>query len=1100
MKKHILLIISAVVMAVSQTRADYTIYPVPHSMTMDTGSCTLTETVNIRCDATIDAATLQRARGVLETAGLAVTNDDDEREGVTQLLLSTYASTGKVADAIASGFAPELTRMMKDEKYDRHVLMAGDKGIAIVGEHTNAVFFALASLEQMLEQRNVDGSLPAVTIYDYADQKNRGLVEGYYGYPYSVSVKKDLMRFMMRCKMNTYLYGAKSDPYHSQYWQQPYPTGITEEQEKNGWLSQEMVKDLAKTSAETKVNFIWAIHPGNNFLGSATVINDIMRKFTDMHRLGVRQFAVFVDDVGIPSSQADMALNATRITNLQKAIEEKWNAPSAEAADTVRPLHFVPQIYCSSFASSAEQRQNFMAALGKTPSYITIYTTGQGVWTVPNSGHMQNMHNELGRDMAWWWNYPCNDNADAQIYPMDMYSNFRDMPAVDGNATMPASLKNTVGLVANPMQQGEVAKTALFSVADYAWNNSAFNNQKSWEASFRHLIADSETREAYRFITRYLRWNEPSSVKTLIDSYKSSLNVRKPNGASLRSLMGDIVDKCTVVERLQTSSSESDRLLYADLRPWLLKLKKDCQTIMLLLDVAEEGDQPEKQWEDYLEALQGISDLAGSTDYTAYALEGMGNGISVSQRQALVSQLYIEPFLEYMKTNAMKGCFTNQTPATKATYITNQETLKPTVSSSDNVVTVSASQRLYARGQFAGIELPQATRLDSVFVGDTLFANHTLLYSSNGKEWKHLTSASEAPDVPVRYFVVANEKETPISFRLYKNEIKLFMPKPTTIADVTIPTDREVWQGHTKDLIVDGNYSTFCTLNRNQQAGDEYTLDLGRVQTIHDVRICMGTVNGDYMTEGRVKVSEDGNKWFALRAKGVTDHFRYTMDMPQNVKYSDEMTYCDFDGRKLQARYVSLSLRTPNTSKWLRLYEIEVNKRYYEKSMRQLCTDGDGINQTSAIDGNASTFVEPLAYAPLTYYLESIWHAESVTIYSNPATLGGSRIEVEAVSADGTVTGLGTLGQGIQTFSLADIPDAVALHINFDGAAPAIHEIVPAFDENPYSVLTSISEVRTDAHPSSSLNPDIIYDMQGRRLSHKPSHGIYIRGNRKVLR
>ena len=58
------------------------------------------------------------------------------------------------------------------------------------------------------------------SIKDYADQQQRGLVEGYYGYPYSLSVKKDLMRFMMRMKMNTYLYGAKSDPYHSEYWAQ----------------------------------------------------------------------------------------------------------------------------------------------------------------------------------------------------------------------------------------------------------------------------------------------------------------------------------------------------------------------------------------------------------------------------------------------------------------------------------------------------------------------------------------------------------------------------------------------------------------------------------------------------------------------------------------------------------------------------------------------------------------------------------------------------------------------------------------------------------------------------------------------------------------
>lgn len=89
-------------------------------------------------------------------------------------------------------------------------------------------------------------AMPAVSIYDYADQKSRGIVEGYYGYPYSVSVKKDLMRFMMRYKMNTYLYGAKSDPYHSEKWKEDYPASITEEQKKMDGFHRKWYRMLLK--------------------------------------------------------------------------------------------------------------------------------------------------------------------------------------------------------------------------------------------------------------------------------------------------------------------------------------------------------------------------------------------------------------------------------------------------------------------------------------------------------------------------------------------------------------------------------------------------------------------------------------------------------------------------------------------------------------------------------------------------------------------------------------------------------------------------------------------------------------------------------------
>ena len=287
------------------------------------------------------------------------------------------------------------------------------------------------------------------------------------------------------------------------------------------------------------MNFIWAIHPGNDFIYSSTVINDIMGKFEKMYALGLRQFAVFVDDVGVPTSDADVQKNADRLTALQRAIENKWNVDGAAASDTVRPLHFVPQIYCTGFTSSKEQYNKFFQALATTPSYVTIYTTGAGVWSVPNATDFNAPREPLGRKVAWWWNYPCNDNADGRIYPMDMYSNFRDLPSVWNDATLPSELTDGLGIVSNPMQQGEVAKTPLFSVADYVWNTAGFDNLTSYEASFKPVIPETEAaREAYKYLAPYLRTNENSGLSTLISSYKS-----KGDPTALKERMTEIINQ-----------------------------------------------------------------------------------------------------------------------------------------------------------------------------------------------------------------------------------------------------------------------------------------------------------------------------------------------------------------------------------------------------------------------------------------------------------------------------------------------------------------------------------------------------------------------------
>jgi len=614
----------------------YSIYPVPQSLQMREGSLTLSKTVNIVFDKQIDDITRRRAVQVLSEAGYVCRLTKRAQPKGCNVCLSVDA------------------KCEKPGKFDCHTIQVDSEGIRIVGQHTNAVFFGLASLEQLFEQSQ-QGTLAYVSIEDYADQKNRGVVEGYYGFPYSVPVKKDLLRYMMRYKMNTYMYGGKSDPFHSQFWQQPYPETITAEEERNGWMTQNQIRDIAQVSAETKVNFIWAIHPGNNFIESETVIDDIMNKFDKMHQLGIRQFALFVDDVSIPETTEEMELTAHRVTALQMAMEERWNHAKALAKDTVRPLHFVPQIYCSGFASSAEQRQNFMKAIGKTPEHITVYTTGQWVWTVPNCQHTENIREEFGREMAWWWNYPCNDNADGRIYPMDMYSNFVDMPAVKNESTLPTMLNNNIGIVANPMQQGEVSKTPLFSVADYAWNSGAFDAEKSWMASFASITKDIEVQQAYRFLADYLRWNEPKALGKLIADYKHATdNHFGAKSDKLRTLLAEIIANCETMQRLKSSSLESDRLLYGDLSPWLLKLKADCHAAISLMDEVDALVAGKEVKESASTRI--LKDLDQNTDYTAVALEGMGDGITTSERQAQVSQLYLEPFIDYLarKTITLK--------------------------------------------------------------------------------------------------------------------------------------------------------------------------------------------------------------------------------------------------------------------------------------------------------------------------------------------------------------------------------------------------------------------------------------------------------------
>ena len=1010
--------------------AQYVIYPIPQKQTALEGTASFSHDVSVVCDEGIDQPTISRALQVLSEHGLnGVTGEAQEGQSVLRL---------KVDGSLK-----------QSNKYDSHTLTLtennGQAELVITGQNTDATFFGLATLEQMFDTNGVE-NLPCVKIEDYADQAQRGLVEGYYGYPYSVDVKKDLMRFMMRMKMNTYLYGAKSDPYHSEKWKDAYPTSLTPEQIKNGWMSQDMIKDVCQRSAETKVNFIWAIHPGGSFISSSTVIDDIMSKYEKMYKLGVRQFGVFVDDVGVPGEDK-FELNATRLTNLQKAIEKKWNKPTAEPADTVKPIHFVPQVYASGFVD-ANTREKYFTALAATPKDVVIYTTGWGVWSVPKSSDLAEPKKYLGRDLAWWWNYPCNDNADGQLYPMDMYKNFSDMPSVDGNATLPKDLQDGLGIVSNPMQEGELSKISLFSVADYAWNNSGFNNSKSWAASFPFILK-GEKAEAFKKLAPYLTKYEPTGLTTGTSAKK------KQNVAELLATID-------IVKTLETSETESDRLLYNDIRPWVLKLEKMLQMMQQLLVVQD--TENDAKWDEYLKVVTGYEDIETNTDYTAYALEGMGSGISVSQRQAQPSEKYFLPYLYDQRTSVMKGFF--PTVSEKATRLTNTS-YAPSVSSSNGTHYITLTGKTFQPGEYVGLSLPQPTRLASVEIADTLCTNHAVMYSANGHDWTQL-AAGETPQGHVKHIVIANNTNEPQSIKVVKSVFSVTEMTEPTVASVKVPDGND---HNDRKNFYDGDMTTWWCVNANQKTGDSYTLTLSAEAPLRYVNLGIGTTNQDYMNTGRVEISTDGSTWKRLSPVGTTKTSFTINDMNP---YSDDCKQLYFDGKSQNAKYIRLYNQNANTSKWLRIFEIQP---IYD------------IARLPAEEEICDNLPYTWSEGALQYDFLQAQELESVTVYTDaPSTSAVS------VTNDGeNWEEIGTLDKTVNVFDMTAYPCARGM--KFENAG-RVYEVI-AKCGNGIMPVTGVGSVRIS--PETVLKTAKVYDIQGRRLNNLPTRGMVIVNGKKVI-
>ena len=1026
-----------------------------------------TPSVTVVCDATVDAATRERAKQVLQEAKLEVVFADAPRQGHSTLYLGVAGSNG-VTDRYAQSLQLKRDVLQRKGKYDRHLIYLHNQGgqaeVVILGEHSDATFYGLASLEQILERGTQQ--LPAVTLFDYADQQSRGLVEGYYGYPYSLSVKKSLMRFMMRLKMNTYMYGAKSDLYHSAKWEEPYPKTLTKTDIEYGRMSQDMVKDLSKTSQATKVNFIWAIHPGNDFVGQPNVVTRIMKKFSSMYDLGVRQFAIFVDDVDVPTSEADCKTNAEHLTAVQKAIDAKWNKAGSAPEARVRPLHFVPQVYTLSWVGEAD-RKRFFKALAAVPSDITIYTTGWGVWTVPNSRDLATMHTELGRPVAWWWNYPCNDNADEQIYTSDMYTNFMEMRAVDNNARLQKELKNGLGVVSNPMQQGMVSRIALFSVADYAWNNAKFDNMTSWKKAFKYAFPENTAlREAYQALSPYLRWNDHEDMAKAVEQYKNG------NRAAFEKLLTHLQQNIEVVAQCKTSANEDEQLLYKEIEPWVLKLQTMVTAAQQFVE-AQKQSSVNDGWASFVQGAKNYASLETDKRFDAAALEGLGHDVNVSHRQANCSHKSFFPFLGVLQNTALGNHpFGEQLPfevKTSASTVTAKGHLD-----AQHAYLVVNQQTLQPKG-YVAMSFATAFRPAEMHIDANLLQQWSVQVSEDGVNWTRLQSAILPKEMFVKHVAFYNNSETPQTLQLGEQNFSLKLPQHTLLKDVTAPTE-VVGDGSKKGkaALIDDDIHTFFAGKKNQAYGDTYMVMLTKAVEVQDVRICFKATNGDELKGGKVEVSADGKKWQSLVVKGTSS----TQSSPARRQKLDEDLYAvDFVAKHpITAKYVRLVVTQPITNKWLRLSEILVNTQYFAQQFAPAAADNQQNGQPQLVDGQGRTPLKNVSGNQVNYKIDDFFRPKSLSIYWDAASWEGAAPQLSIVENGNTIA-LAPLSTGVTQVDLANHPKATQLIVQWEGKnVPQIYQIQAVVDDHATTTLTSLRKLVQQSQQQQGR----VYDLQGR--------------------
>ena len=297
-----------------------------------------------------------------------------------------------------------------------------------------------------------------VVIADYPSFPLRGVVEGFYGQPWSHTDRLDVLRFEGQHAMNLYVYGPKDDPYHRKLWREPYPPAQLKQ-----------IGELAKVARENFVDFSFAISPGLSMTYSSDAdFKMLAHKLAAVRALGVTNFALFLDDVPQdlvhPEDKARFHTLAAAHIQLINRLYAYLRELSPEYKLTV-----CPTTYTNEWGS-----RDYIRELGEgVKNEIPIDWTGTEV--IPRSITVEQAEqwgSGLRRKPLVWDNYPTNDGNNALL----------NLDPLRGRE--PLLFTAISGLFSNPMNQAHASFIPLQTQSDYLWNPTAYDPT----VSQRHAI------------------------------------------------------------------------------------------------------------------------------------------------------------------------------------------------------------------------------------------------------------------------------------------------------------------------------------------------------------------------------------------------------------------------------------------------------------------------------------------------------------------------------------------------------------------------------------------------------------------------------------
>jgi hyaluronoglucosaminidase len=273
----------------------------------------------------------------------------------------------------------------------------------------------------------------------------RGVIEGFYGPPWSFTDRCAVIEFLAERGMNAFVYAPKSDPKHRDRWRDAYvPSELAD------------FRALVEHATQNDTRFGFAISPGLDIEYGSTRDHDaLVEKLAPLVDLGVAWVVLALDDI---PNRPDLAIEQAELT--------AWLLDALHRRCADLHLTLVPTEYVGT-----RPTQYLETLAGALPLDVDVMWTGPTVCSpVVRAADARAWAAALaGRRPLLWDNYPVNDGTMVQSLHLGPY-----------RGREPELTDELDGVLCNPMLQAHASQVPLATAADFLSLPEEYDPDASW--------------------------------------------------------------------------------------------------------------------------------------------------------------------------------------------------------------------------------------------------------------------------------------------------------------------------------------------------------------------------------------------------------------------------------------------------------------------------------------------------------------------------------------------------------------------------------------------------------------------------------------------